>query len=313
MERVVVIVGPTCSGKTKLALALAAKLNSEIISADSRQIYKYLSIGTAKPLQSELLKVHHHFIDELNPDENFNVYQFERRSFEIINLLHSQEKIPIVAGGSGLYIKALVDGIFEAPDADENIRAELLSVKNESGNEALYNILKQCDPVSTESMLPQNWKRVIRAIEVYKLTGKFIWQLQKEFKRENCFQFIQIGLNWNREELYLNINNRVDDMIESGLIEEVKNILSIGYSKSLNALNTVGYKEIIQFLENELDLVTAIDLIKRSTRRFAKRQLTWFRKDKRIIWLDIDSNTSFDKLADEIIKIVSSGEYERQN
>lgn len=305
MERVIVIVGPTCSGKTKLSLSIAQKLNTEIISADSRQIYRYLTIGTAKPSVKELSNIKHHFIDRCEPNENFNVYQFEREALEVIKSLHSQGKIPIVVGGSGLYIKSLIDGIFQVPDANEELKNELNYIKTNKGINGLYEMLKDIDPISANSMLPQNWKRVMRAIEVYKITGRFIWQLQGEYERDIKLNFYQFGLNWNRAELYGNINSRVDEMIESGLLEEVESLLSKGFSQELNSMNTVGYKELIHYLEDKDSLENAINLIKRNTRRFAKRQLTWFRKDKRILWFDVDSKTSFDKLAEEIIKIIN--------
>jgi tRNA dimethylallyltransferase len=304
MEQVIVIVGPTCSGKTALSIKIAEKLKTEIISADSRQIYKFLDIGTAKPSQEELKKVKHHFISELNPDQKFNVSEFEIESIKIISRLHSQQKIPIVVGGSGLYIKSLIDGIFNTVDIDEELREKLMHQRKIHGNEYLYNKLKEVDPVSASRMLPQNYKRIIRAIEVHYLTGKPIWMLQKEYKREINFEFKQYGLNWKRTMLYENIDKRVDDMIESGLVEELKCVLEKGFDKNLNALNTVGYKEIISYLEGEISLGRATELIKRNTRRFAKRQLTWFNKDERINWINIEKPEDLNSAADIILSAV---------
>ncbi len=305
MERkVIVIVGPTCSGKTTLATKLALTLNSEIISADSRQIYKFLNIGTAKPSKEELNLVKHYFIDILLPSEDYNVSRFEKEALRIIEKLFAQNKIPVVAGGSGLYVKSLVDGIFDVVDTDEEYRKELLEAKAKYGNEFLYEKLKQVDPLSAQNLLPQNWKRVIRALEVYKLTGRSIVEFQKEFKRETDIKFFQFGLKWPREILYENIEKRVDEMIEAGLIDEVKNILSMGYDPGLNSLNTVGYKEIISYLKNEIDLEEAIRLIKRNTRRYAKRQLTWFGRDNRIKWFSVSNKNRFDEIANEIIDTV---------
>ncbi len=305
MERkVIVIVGPTCSGKTTLAIKLALALNSEIISADSRQIYKFLNIGTAKPSKEELNLVKHYFIDILLPSEDYNVSRFEKEALRIIEKLFAQNKIPVVAGGSGLYVKSLVDGIFDVVDTDEEYRKELLEAKAKYGNEFLYEKLKQVDPLSAQNLLPQNWKRVIRALEVYKLTGRSIVEFQKEFKRETDIKFFQFGLKWPREILYENIEKRVDEMIEAGLIDEVKNILSMGYDPGLNSLNTVGYKEIISYLKNEIDLEEAIRLIKRNTRRYAKRQLTWFGRDNRIKWFSVSNKNRFDEIANEIIDTV---------
>jgi tRNA dimethylallyltransferase len=304
MEQVIVIVGPTCSGKTALSIKIAEKLKTEIISADSRQIYKFLDIGTAKPSQEELKKVKHHFISELNPDQKFNVSEFEIESIKIISRLHSQQKIPIVVGGSGLYIKSLIDGIFNTVDIDEELREKLMHQRKIHGNEYLYNKLKEVDPVSASRMLPQNYKRIIRAIEVHYLTGKPIWMLQKEYKREINFEFKQYGLNWKRKVLYENIEKRVDEMIESGLVEELKDVLEKGFDKKLNALNTVGYKEIISYLDGEISLERAKELIKRNTRRFAKRQLTWFNKDERINWINIEKPEDLNSAADIILSAV---------
>ncbi len=287
-QRVIVIAGPTCSGKTKLAVDLAMELNTEIISADSRQIFKFLSIGTAKPSNEELSQVKHHFIDYLEPDEEYDVGQFEKDAIEIIERLNRQNKIPIVAGGSGLYVKAIVDGIVDV-DSDEDLREQLKEERVKFGIEYLYEKLRKLDPISAAKMLPQNWKRVIRAIEVYHLTGRSILELHDQQKRESNYNFFQFGLMWERSVLYKNIEKRVDDMINNGFVDEVKHILAMGYSKEMNSLNTVGYKEIISHLSGETSLERAIELIKRNTRRFAKRQLTWFRKDVRINWIDINS------------------------
>lgn len=301
MERkVIVIVGPTCSGKTKVGISLAENLQTEIISADSRQLYKHLNIGTAKPTTDELAKVKHYLIDCFEPDEDYNVSRFEADSLKIINGLLSQNKIPIVVGGSGLYIKALTEGIFNAVDVDEDYREKLKVEREKFGNQFLYEELKKVDPESASKMLPQNWKRIMRALEVFHLTDKPIWKFQKDHERKVELDFIQYGLNWQRDQLYANIEKRVDEMIENGLVDEVKNILDSGYSKKINALNTVGYKEIISYLENEISLEQAVELIKRNTRRYAKRQMTWFRKTKEIHWFDCDENISPEQIASQI-------------
>lgn len=309
LSGVIVIVGPTCSGKTKLSLSLAEKLKTEIISADSRQIFKYLTIGTAKPSLKEIQAVKHHFIDELNPDDEFNADIFSRRAKEIIQNLLENNLVPIVVGGSGLYVKALIDGLTQTVISDKALRQELLELRKSLGNEYLYEELKKIDPVSAGKMLPQNWKRVIRAIEVFRLTGKPIWQHHSENISQDEFNFVQYGLLWNRKKLYENIENRVDKMLSDGLVEEVQQILKMGYSKDLNSLNTVGYKEIIDFIENKITFEQAIYLIKRNTRRFAKRQITWFNSDKRINWFVINSYDEIETIAEKILKDF----YERQN
>ena len=303
MERkVIVIVGPTCSGKTKVGISLAEELHTEIISADSRQIFKYLNIGTAKPSEDELARNKHHFINLLEPDEDYNVSRFESDSLKIVNSLLENGMVPVVVGGSGLYIKALVDGIFDSVDSDEEYREKLYEQREKFGNEFLFEELKKIDPESSSKMLPQNWKRVMRALEVFHLTGQPISKFQTDYKRQIDVKFILFGLNWNRAKLYSNIEHRVDEMIEKGLVDEVKNILARGFSKNINALNTVGYKEIISYLGNEITLERAVELIKRNTRRFAKRQMTWFRKTKGINWLACNDNTTLEEIVSIILK-----------
>ncbi len=300
-KRVIVILGPTCSGKTSLSLLLAKSLKTEIISADSRQIFKQLSIGTAKPTVEELKIAKHHFINSHAPTEEFNVSKFEIEALKIIENLHQQNKIPIIVGGSGLYIKAIVEGLWNDVDTDPVFREQLLKEKDEFGNQFLYDKLIEVDSQSAESMLPQNWKRVIRALEVFHLTGKSILEFHREHKRESDLEFHQFGLKWERELLYKNIETRVDKMIYDGLLNEVKSILELGYAPKLNSLNTVGYKEIIAYLNGEHDLDRAVELIKRNTRRFAKRQMTWFRKDKNIVWFDIANGNEIDEIGKVIM------------
>ncbi|MDZ7624128.1 MAG: tRNA (adenosine(37)-N6)-dimethylallyltransferase MiaA [Ignavibacteriaceae bacterium] len=248
--KVIVIVGPTCSGKTNLSLKLSQFIPSEIISADSRQIYKFLDIGTAKPHKNELEKVPHHLIDILDPSENYDASMFEKDAEKIIKEIFEKNKTPIIVGGSGLYIKALIDGIFDTADNDDEYRKQLLQKRKELGNDFLYEELKKVDPLSAEKMLPQNWKRVMRALEVFHTSGEPIWKhhQKQSTEKEKKYLFRQFGLNWERNLLYENIDKRVDEMIENGFVEEVKSILSKGYNKNLNSLNTVGYKEIIQYL-----------------------------------------------------------------
>jgi len=306
MERkVIVIVGPTCSGKTDVAIQLAENLNGEIISADSRQIYKLLDIGTAKPTKLQLEKVKHHFIGELDLEEIYDASKFEVDALKIIHEIFSQKKTPIVVGGSGLYIKALVDGIINSVATDKEYRQYLYSIREKFGNEKLYQELIKVDEKSARQMLPQNWKRVIRALEVFHLTGKSILDIQNEHSRKVDYNFIQFGIRWNRDDLYKNINKRVDTMIAQGLIDEVKNILSAGYDKNLYSLNTVGYKEIIDYFEGKHTIETAIELIKRNTRRYAKKQFTWFNADKRIIWVDVINDFQLNEIVKRIENIYS--------
>jgi len=298
---IVVIVGPTCSGKSNLSISIAKKLKSEIISADSRQVYKYIDIGTAKPSKFELKEIPHSFIDTLELDENFDVSSFEKQALVKIDNIIKNKVIPIVTGGSGLYVRALIDGIVDL-ESDDEIREELFSKKEKFGNDYLYHELEKVDSNAAKTMLPQNWKRVIRALEVFYLTGKSITDFHaKQNRQRTNYNFLQFGLNWKREILYKRIESRVDEMIKNGLVEEVKSILAKGYSETLNSLNSVGYKEIIAYLKNEVSLETAISLIKRNTRRYAKRQLTWFRKDERIHWFDFENELDLVKIKNEIL------------
>jgi len=301
-QRVIVIIGPTCSGKSYLGLKLAQQINGEIISADSRQIYKRLNIGTAKPTSEELQKVKHHFINFLNPDEDYDVNKFSVDAENIIDDIHNRRMTAIVVGGSGLYVKALIDGIVDSADKDEKLRNELFAKKEKYGIKYLYDELIKVDPISAEKMLPQNWKRVIRALEVFYLTGKPIWQHHSNQNKSTKFSFYQIGINWDREVLYTRIEQRIDKMIKDGLVDEVTDILNDGYDKNLNSLNTVGYKEIISYLEKDITLSRAIELIKRNTRRYAKRQLTWFKADQRIKWFNVSSQDDIDDLTLQLIK-----------
>ncbi len=310
MGKVIVIAGPTCSGKSTLAFSIAEKISSEIISADSRQVYKYINIGTAKPTAAELKRIRHHLIDHINPLDNFNAGMFVQEAERIIFKLNSRNKIPVVVGGTGLYIKSLIDGIIDSVDSNRELREELLEKRRQFGNEYLYEKLKTVDPVSAEKMLPQNWKRVIRALEVFYITGKTLWQHFKEQSRNSDHTFYQFGLEWDRKDLYRRIERRVDLMIENGLVDEVRILLEKGYSKQINALNTVGYKEIISFLENEISLERAIELMKRNTRRYAKRQITWFKADKRIEWISIENDSDISNTAKYIIQKVLN---ERKN
>lgn len=293
---VVVIVGPTCSGKTNLSLELAEIINGEIISADSRQIYKYLDIGSAKPNKNQLEKIKHWFVDYLYPDETYSAGRFEKEAEEIIENIFSRSKIPIVVGGSGLYIKALIDGIADPGDIDLEIRNNLKRELETLGRDHLYDKLKKLDPITAETMGSQNYKRVIRALEVLLSTGKSIREFHNSLPLKDKFNFIQFGLMLERHILYSNINTRVDAMIENGLIEEAKKILNMGYSKNLNSLNTIGYKEIIEYIDGGISLEKAIELIKRNTRRYAKRQITWFKADKRINWIDVQKKEALEEI-----------------
>ncbi|TAK52587.1 MAG: tRNA (adenosine(37)-N6)-dimethylallyltransferase MiaA [Bacteroidetes bacterium] len=287
-----VLVGPTASGKTSISLALARELNGEIVSADSRQVYRYMDIGTAKPTYDELESVKHHFINILNPDEDYNAGEYGKQARVVLDGIFDKGKIPIVVGGSGLYIQALTDGFFEGPAGDPELRERLYSRLHQEGAERLLAELNSVDPESASKMLPTNTKRLIRALEVYHITGKPISTLQKENIPPN-FQPVFFGLQWERRKLYERIGNRVDLMIKQGLIDEVKKLQEMGYTSQMNSLQTVGYKETLNYLEGKSSIDEMVELIKRNSRRYAKRQLTWFRPDERIFWLSVQGEHSF--------------------
>ncbi|MCE1190330.1 MAG: tRNA (adenosine(37)-N6)-dimethylallyltransferase MiaA [Ignavibacteria bacterium] len=300
-QRVIIITGPTCSGKTEIALRLARYLHTEIISADSRQIYRTISIGTAKPGPETLTAVPHHLIDFLELTEAYNAGSFEQDALRIIDSLTEHGKIPVVAGGTGLYIKALTEGIVDV-QPDEALRAELHKLRTEKGNNGLYELLNSIDPETAEMMLPVNWKRVMRAIEVKKITGASIRSIHQQYKRVVEPEFIQFCLNRERGELYDAINARVDAMMDAGLLHEALTLFDQGLTPELNSLNTVGYKELYSYYRGQIDLAEAVRQIKRNTRHYAKRQLTWFRGIEDMNWVDILPGTDPEDIVLSILK-----------
>ncbi len=288
----VVTAGPTASGKTRLAIELAKLLNGEIVSADSMQIYKYMNIGSAKPTAEEQKEVKHHLIDFLEPDAVFSVADYTEMAHDVIGKLISEGKMPVMCGGTGLYINSVVNDItFGETDTNDDIRAELAKTAREKGNDALIEMLAEFDPVSAARLHPNNVRRVIRAIEFYKVTGQTISSHQEMTKQtEGRYNPIMFCIAWDRQKLYERINKRVDKMLEDGLLEEVKRLMEAGYTKALNSMKAIGYKELIDYYNGETTLEEAVELIKQSSRRYAKRQLTWFRRDKRIHWLNADGD-----------------------
>jgi tRNA dimethylallyltransferase len=280
-----VIVGPTGSGKTAVAIELAKQMRGEIISADSRQVYKYLDIGTAKPTLDEVRSVPHHFVSEVDPGETYTAGAFGIDGRERIHAILRRGKLPIVAGGSGLYIRALIDGLFDGPGADPEIR-EALEKKVAAGlTHELLEDLRRVDPVAAAKADITKPRRIIRALEVYYLTGKSISEHHKEKKTEIGFIPVQFGLMWERNELYRRIEQRCDSMIERGLLAEIEELEVRGYGRGRNALNTVGYAEGFAFRAGEISFAGMMRLFKQNSRRYAKRQLTWFRADRRIRWI----------------------------
>ncbi len=283
----VVICGPTASGKTALALELGARFDLEVISADSRQVYRGMDIGTAKPSPEELSLLPHHLIDVVNPDDEFTAADFVEQGRSIVGAILQRQRLPLVVGGTGLYIRALTDGLVSAPGGDASIRQALHRLELEKGEGALYRLLQERDPVMAEQIHSRNIVRVVRALEVLELTGRRLSDLQAEHGfGDRPFVTLKIGLLPEREELFRRIDQRAKRMLESGLIEETRQLLAKGYSPRLKAMQTIGYRESIQHLRGEISRDEALFMIQRSTRQYAKRQITWFRKDDSIIWVD---------------------------
>lgn len=275
------IAGPTAAGKTALAIEVAKAFDTAVISADSRQFFHEMHIGTARPLESEMQGVKHYFAGSHSITEDYNVGRFEAEAIQLLDELYREKEIAVLCGGSGLYIDAVCNGLDELPQADEKTRAYLIGLLDNEGLPALQQLLLEKDPLYHSQVDLQNPHRLIRALEVCLVTGKPYSSLRKGTRTNRNFEIIKIGVNLDREALYERINRRVDEMVSNGLIEEAKSVYA---HRSRNALQTVGYKELFDHFEGNTDLATAISLIKQNTRRFAKRQLTWFRRDPEIKW-----------------------------
>jgi len=301
-DKLFILVGPTAIGKTALSIDLAKRLKGEIISADSMQIYKYMDIGTAKVTRDEMDDIPHHLIDIVYPDEDYTVSNYQRDASRLIEEINARDMLPIVVGGTGLYINSLVYNLnFTEVPPDEEYRMELEEYARINGEGYLHQMLEEVDPVSSMTISPNDRKRIIRALEIYYLTGKTMSEHNKDFRKEvDKYQLFMVCLNMDRKKLYDRINLRVDLMIEEGLIDEVKGILDKGYDKNLVSLQAIGYKEIISYLEGKISLEEAVNTIKQASRNYAKRQLTWFRRDKRINWIDVEDFKDRDELSSYI-------------
>jgi len=293
-KKLFIILGPTASGKTALSIELAKKLNTEIISCDSRQFYKELKIGSAPPSKEQLQKIKHHFIQHLSIKENYNIGRFEEDSIKKISSLFKIYDNLILVGGSGLYIDAVCNGLDNIPQTPQEIRDRINNEFSEKGINWLQEKVKKIDLDFYQKSDISNPQRLKRCLEVYQNTGEKISSFYKKEKRKRDFKIIKIGISIEREKLYNRINQRVDQMIKNGLIDEAKKLFQ--YQK-LNALNTVGYKELFDFFNNKIDIETAVEDIKKNSRRLSKRQITWFKRDKQINWFKINKEN-------EIIKFI---------
>ena len=308
----IILTGPTAVGKTKASIGLAKALNGEIISADSMQVYKYMDIGSAKIRPEEMDGIKHYLIDELEPDEEFHVVRFQQMAKAAMEEIYAKGKIPIVVGGTGFYIQALLYDIdFTESEEDTAYRTELEQIAKENGSEKLHEMLREVDPESADAIHANNVKRVIRALEFYKLTGKKISEHnEKERAKESPYEFCYFVLNDDRKLLYDRIDIRIDKMLEEGLLEEVTSLRNRGYTKDMVSMQGLGYKEILDYLNGDYSLDEAIYILKRDTRHFAKRQLTWFRRERDVIWVD---KNNYDHDEEKILDVMLSYVKERIN
>ena len=301
----VVLTGPTAVGKTKASIGLAKVIGGEIISADSMQVYEYMNIGSAKIRPEEMQGVPHYLIDDLKPWDEFHVVRFQQMAKNAMEQIYANGHIPIVVGGTGFYIQALLYDIdFTDTAQDDTYRAELENLVKEKGAAYLHNMLRKVDPKSAEDIHANNVKRVIRALEYYRQTGqKMSEHNEEERRKESPYEFVYFVLNAPREQLYARIDRRVDQMIEEGLVDEVKHLKELGCTKEMVSMQGLGYKEILTYLDGEYDLDTAVYTIKRDTRHFAKRQLTWFRRERQVTWIQKEV---YDYDEDRILKAMLS-------
>jgi tRNA dimethylallyltransferase len=309
----IILTGPTAAGKTKLSIELARSLNGEIISADSMQVYRHMDIGSAKIKPDEMQGIKHYLVDMIEPTEDFNIVLFQKYAKEAIREIYSKGKVPIMVGGTGFYIQSVLYDIdFDKSDEDSGLRSELSRIAEEKGNEYLHDMLRECDPKAAQAIHFNNVKRVIRAIEYYRQTGNKISEHNEvEKEKESAYDSYYFVLTDEREKLYHNIDIRVDMMIEEGLVDEVRTLVDMGCKRDSVAMQGLGYKEIIDYLDGKITLDDAVYRIKRDTRHFAKRQLTWFRREKNVIWIN---KTKFSYDDDRILEYmldIYNGDNER--
>lgn len=305
MERLVVIIGPTAVGKTNISIDLAQKMNSPIISGDSMLVYRGLNIGTAKPSLAERSGIVHHLIDILEPTEEFNVVDFQYHAQELITKINAAGQIPILAGGTGLYVRALLEGYqFNKAPSDERLRRKLAETAETHGNEYLHNMLAEVQPETAARLHPNDLLRIIRALEVLYSSGETISQ-EKTIDNGLRYDAIVIGLTMDRAALYARINKRVDLMIEQGLVDEVARLLQQGVSPNCQSMKGIGYKEVVEHLLDGKDLPSTIERLKQATRNFAKRQVTFYRRMPYITWFDVESFNNYNNLLETVYNHVA--------
>lgn len=306
MKPMIILTGPTAAGKTSLSIRLAKEINGAVISADSMQVYKKMDIGTAKIMPEEMKGVDHYLVDVLDPKDEFHVARFQQMAKEALECIYAKGQIPIIVGGTGFYIQALLYDIqFTDTKMDESYRKELAKIAQEKGNHFLHEMLAKVDPVGAEAIHENNVKRVIRALEYYKETGEPISvHNERERNRVSPYRFAYFVLTHERPVLYDRINRRVDQMLEQGLVEEVKKLKEEGYDRSLVSMQGLGYKEIFRYLDGEISLEEAVYILKRDTRHFAKRQLTWFGRERDVIMIEKQKFENDDAILQYMKKII---------
>lgn len=304
---VIAVIGPTASGKTGLAIAIAKRFGGEVISADSMQIYKELTIGTAKPTEDEMQGIPHHLVGHKSVDEEYSVVDYVEEAKKAIADVHSRGRIPVLCGGTGLYVDSLLSNTeFSEIKSDPKVREELFNFAKENGNEALFEQLEKIDPKSAAKTHPNNLLRVVRAMEVYKITGKTMSEHQKDsHPNPSIYDVCYIGTNYaNREKLYARIEQRIDIMLTEGVEKEARFLFE--HDGACTAAQAIGYKEFYPYFKNEMSMVEAIDVLKKETRRYAKRQLTWFRRNEKINWLCMDEFSDKNALYEAAFEIISN-------
>ena len=301
--KILALVGPTASGKTLISLILAQLLKGEVVSADSRQVYRYMDIGTAKPSKDDRSRIPHHCIDIRLPSDDFSAGEYGALAQGAIREVLDRGRLPLLVGGSGLYVRAAVDGLFQGPQKDPEVRLQLEERLARRGIEDLMSELRRVDPATAGKIDVTKPRRVVRALEVFLVTGRPLSAHHRLQHPIEEYRTVQVGLLWNREELNGRIDQRVEHMMEQGLYEEVKALKAMGFDTACNALNTVGYKELFDVLNGEKDFRAVQALIKQNTRRYAKRQMTWFKADGRIQWVEVSGSKQASELAQEIVRI----------
>lgn len=303
---IVVIAGPTAVGKTAISIQVALRIHGQIVSCDSMQLYKYMNIGSAKPSKAQLSMVPHHLIDAIDPKESFSVVSYQRLAKAAINGIFQQGQIPVISGGTGLYLNSLLYNMdFGANPANETYRKQLFSIAENQGNEALFAQLEQKDPTAAKRIHPNNVKRVVRALEAVELNGTGLADFSSVKEKTQEYDAILIGLTRDRDELYQRIEERVDQLMESGLLEEVQSLRNMGFTSADIAMKGIGYKELLDYLAGTYSFDEAIDLIKKNTRHYAKRQMTWFKRYPQMQWFDLSEDQNEEESLERIMTWLS--------